>query len=319
MNYKRLFKWTFTAGAAGSAGMGVAALIALARSKPSTKDYIRSVGWHRVDLWGHGLFYLTKTFDYIRLARFGIPYFDYVPKFLKYWLGSTYHGKFVPLSEAKKLVSIEEDVEAYNLERIVPTSVCRDIILNNGDALALVKCFCRHTSPNHCYPDEACIGIGEPLVTYMVEHQPDVVRRISVEEALEVLEEHDKKGNIHAAVFKDVVGGKFYVICNCCKCCCVMLECYKYNDVPFFSHSGLMPVYDTEKCTSCGKCEEACPFDCLTVAKKSTPEVNLEKCMGCCVCSSICPSNAVEMVRAPGTPEPLVFDELPRAKDHLKT
>lgn len=314
MNYKKLFKWAFATSAAGGAGLGAGALIALARSKPNTKEYIRSVGWHRVDLWAHGLFYLTKTFDYIRLARFGMPYFNFIPQFIRDWLGYSYHGKFVPLSEAEKLISVKEDIEALNLERIIPISTCRDIILHHGDALAIVKCFCRHTSPNHCYPDDGCIGIGEPLVSYMVDHQPDMVRRATVDEAIELLEEHDKKGSIHAAVFKDVIGGRFYVICNCCKCCCAMLEGYKYKNIPFFTHSGLMPAYDAGKCTSCGKCEEACPFECLTVRKKSIPEVDLEKCMGCCVCSAVCPSEAVTMVRAPGTPEPLVYDELPRTK-----
>ncbi|MBN1288348.1 MAG: hypothetical protein JXA49_01760, partial [Actinobacteria bacterium] len=76
------------------------AVFAYSRMKESTKDYIRMVGWHRLDLWPHGLIYLGKTNDYIRAGRMGMPFFNLVPQQLRDHLGGTYHGKLVPLEEA---------------------------------------------------------------------------------------------------------------------------------------------------------------------------------------------------------------------------
>ena len=49
-----------------AAGAGA---IAASRMKPSTRAYIRSVGWRRPDLWLHGMFYFSHTLQYIRMGR----------------------------------------------------------------------------------------------------------------------------------------------------------------------------------------------------------------------------------------------------------
>ncbi|MBN1288349.1 MAG: 4Fe-4S binding protein [Actinobacteria bacterium] len=312
MNFKKLFKLYIRFNLVAGAAVGIGSGIALARSKPSTREFIRLVGWHRIDRWPHGLFYLGRTMDYLRLGRIGLKFFDFVPSYPKKLLGETYHGKLVPLEEAQKLVSVEEDIEALDLEQIVPYEICRDIILKHGDSIAVCKCFCRNTSPNHCYPDEVCIAVGEPFVSFVLDHQPQLSRKITSEEAMAILKETDETGSLHAAFFKDAVGGRFYAICNCCKCCCAGVEGHKYKGVPFFGHSGLMPVFDAGKCTSCGKCVKACIFDVMTIKKDEVPKVDFSKCMGCAVCKAVCPSDAVTMARAPGTPEPLLVDELPR-------
>ncbi|MBN2167732.1 MAG: 4Fe-4S binding protein [Actinobacteria bacterium] len=312
MDLKRLFKLYVKLNLAAGAAVGIGAGIALARSKPSTKEFIRFVGWHRIDRWPHGLFYLGRTNDYLRLGRIFLRLAHLIPSFPKKILGETYHGKLVTLEEAQKLVSVEEDIEALDLEQIVPYEICKDIILDAGDSIAVCKCFCRSTSPNHCYPDEVCIAVGEPIVSFVLDHQPHLSRKITSEEAMDILKETDEAGLLHAAFFKDAIGGRFYAICNCCKCCCAGVEGHKYKGVPFYGHSGLMPVFDPEKCTSCGKCVKACIFDVMTVKKDEVPQVDLTKCMGCAVCKAVCPSDAVTMKRAPGTPEPLRVDELPR-------
>ena len=54
--------------------------------------------------------------------------------------------------------------------------------------------------------------------------------------------------------------------------------------------SGQVAEIDSENCTQCGLCEEACRFDaihCLTVARVG--------CEGCGLCARICPAGAIEM------------------------
>jgi len=52
-----------------------------------------------------------------------------------------------------------------------------------------------------------------------------------------------------------------------------------------------------EKCTSCGKCEEVCPYNAISVdKKKKTPaKVNSAACAGCGTCAAECPFDAIIM------------------------
>ncbi|MBN2167731.1 MAG: 4Fe-4S binding protein [Actinobacteria bacterium] len=288
----------------------IAAAFALRHIRKPHLDYIRQTGLHRIDRWPHGIVYFTHLKDYLRLGRLVMYFADLLPYLPKKLFADTYHGKLVPLQEAVNLVSIDEDVVATNLERIVPYNICKDIILEHPAELAVARCVCRETSKNHCHPDEVCLFVGEPYVSMIAASKNNPGRKITVEEAVEILKQTDEAGCLHAAFFKDIVGGKFFAICNCCKCCCVAIEGSRYKDVPFFGHSGLMPVFHAGSCTSCGKCVEACPFGALSMVKKGVPAVDLEACMGCAVCNSVCKSDAVGLAKAPNRPEPLLIDEL---------
>lgn len=281
-------------------------------SKPSTRAYISEIGWHRPDLWLHGMFYLSRTEDYVRLGRLAGKFGPVIPGWMKKRYADTYHGKLVSLEQAKMLVSIDEDIEVRDLESIVPYGTCKDIVLEHPEEIIVCKCVCRLTSENHCQPDEVCLLIGEPFVSYVLEHQPRFARRITREEALEVLEVTDEQGCLHAAFFKDIVGGRFYAICNCCSCCCVALQSHRFVGVPFYGHSGLKPEFSDE-CAACGKCAKACLFGALEHREKQAPELDEEVCMGCAACRAVCPSSAITMVRAPGRPEPLDLEELRKA------
>ena len=52
-----------------------------------------------------------------------------------------------------------------------------------------------------------------------------------------------------------------------------------------------------EKCTSCGKCQEVCPYNAISVdKKKKTPAiVNSAACAGCGTCAAECPFDAIIM------------------------
>ncbi len=286
--------------------------LAYSRSKPSTRAYIKDVGWHRPDLWLHGIFYLSRTRDYVKLGRLAGRFGPLIPGWMKKRYADTYHGKLVPLEQAKMLVSVDEDIEVRDLENIVPYDTCRDIVLEHPEEIIACRCVCRMTSDNPCEPDEVCLLIGEPVVSFILDHQPGFARRITMDEALEILEVTDKQGCLHAAFFKDVIGGKFYAICNCCSCCCVALKSHRFVGVPFYGHSGLMPEF-SEECNACGKCVKACLFEAMEMRKGEPPLVDLEVCMGCGVCRAVCPTGAVTMVKAPGRPDPLDLQSLRQA------
>lgn len=51
-------------------------------------------------------------------------------------------------------------------------------------------------------------------------------------------------------------------------------------------------MINKKKCTSCGKCAEACPFG-LIVKTEGNPA---SKCIACGICAKACPMDVLEVV-----------------------
>ena len=128
-----------------------------------------------------------------------------------------------------------------------------------------------------------------------MEHHPKTSRRLSQAEAVELLEAEHERGHLHSAWFKDVLLGRFYAICNCCKCCCGGIEAMRKHGVPMVASSGYVAHVDEAACTTCGACEEACPFGAIRM--NGTAALDWQACMGCGVCVDSCPSQALSLVR----------------------
>lgn len=278
-------------------------------SKKEVRKYVKFIGWHRPHIWLHGIFYFSKTLWYVRLGRFANKFAGLIPGFMKKKYADTYHGKIVPVEFAQKLVTVEEEIEIRGLEKIIPYEACMDIVIENPDAILACKCVCRVSSDKHCMPDEVCLLVGEPFVSLVLRQQPEFCRRITQQEAAEILRITDEQGCVHAAFFKDVAKGRFYAICNCCKCCCVGIESYRFSNVPFYGHSGMIPAI-SEECVLCGSCVQICPFEALSIGSGSVPSIDLSACMGCAACASVCGSGAVSMIEAPDRPDVLDLNRL---------
>lgn len=88
-------------------------------------------------------------------------------------------------------------------------------------------------------------------------------------------------------------------------------ESIKNNKEGYFADRGPVPIfssiaqkvygiqrktkkfYVTEKCTSCGQCEEICPSETINI-KDGNPEWTAAKCSHCVACISRCPQKAIE-------------------------
>ena len=219
---------------------------------------------------------------------------DYtIPKLLNIRT-STYHGKVVRLEDAKKLVSLDVDVTLSPLpESIIPFEKARDVILQNPDHICVVECPCRGTKENPCYPLDVCMIIGEPFVSFVMEHNQDNPRRITKEEAIEILKAEDERGHVHNAYFKDAMGDRFYCICNCCKCCCTAMSAHHYLKAPMMAPSGYVRV-ENLNCRGCGTCVRFCQFNALSLIEGKSV-VNQDKCMGCGICESKCGHGAISL------------------------
>ncbi len=215
---------------------------------------------------------------------------------------STYHGKIVPLKQAIDLISVNEDIELKNLEKVVPYKIARDIVIKHPLKIAVFDCACRLLHDNPCKPLDVCLAVGDPFASFLIEHEVLNARMVSVDEAVSILESEHRRGHVHGAYFKDVAGDRFYAICNCCACCCIGMKAWTRLKIPIISHSGYIPAISGE-CDACGECEKICPFGAIRVEDAAVFDTDL--CMGCGVCEGACPVGAINLTPDSSKGEPL--------------
>jgi NAD-dependent dihydropyrimidine dehydrogenase PreA subunit len=218
-------------------------------------------------------------------------------------LADTYHGKALPLAEARKMVLINEDINLPDLEQVIPYKRARSIVLKNPDHIVALNCPCRSAKPNPCLPLDVCLVVGEPFASFVTEHNPGQTRWITPEEAVAIIDAEDARGHVHHAFFKDAMLGRFYAICNCCSCCCGAIHAHQ-TGTPMLASSGYVAQVDEDSCVTCGSCEDKCQFGALKLGDWSMT-VDLEQCMGCGVCVEQCPQEAIALKRDPAKGEPL--------------
>lgn len=215
---------------------------------------------------------------------------------------STYHGKVLKLDEARAIINVNKDITLTDLEKVIPYKHARDIILSNPGSIAVIRCPCREGKENPCEPLDVCLIIGEPFAGFALEHKTNGARRLSRDEALEILKAEDERGHVHSAWFKDAMGGRFYCICNCCQCCCGAMRAHNIFGVPMIASSGYVAKIG-EDCNSCGECADYCQFGAISLNGEA--QIIYEKCMGCGVCESKCPRKAISLERDTAKGEPL--------------
>ena len=172
--------------------------------------------------------------------------------------------------------------------------------------LAVSTCFCRHEAKlidekDDCgKPDEVCMQFGMGA-QFVIDRK--MGRRISKEEALEILKQTEEAGLVHAAINRQEID----FLCNCCSCHCMILKTALAQPKPGLSlNSGFKPLHDSEKCTACGTCIDRCPTEALAMGDEDVPVLNSDLCIGCGVCATGCDFEAITLVERAGIlPPPL--------------
>jgi len=191
----------------------------------------------------------------------------------------------IPNSSEVRIVPRWKSIEG--MPDVLPYENVREV-LKEQDLLVLVHCGCKRSHVDRwCgIPDESCITLGR---TAQYNLDRGAGRKISYEQALEILEQHDEYGTIHTTVNqKDVT----QLICNCHYCCCAATRTA--------AKSRYIAVLDPEKCCLCDICIDMCQYD--AIGTKFYPEFGEErtttdedKCRGCGVCVINCPNGARTM------------------------
>ncbi len=262
---------------------------------PSTLKFIQEGGLIRfLNLSTlHGYIYMRWQKSYIRLFINQIG--PRSSQSARQWWANQYHSKVLTEQQAKTLVAINQNIPYQDLEQVIPYPVARTILLAASPKITVYECGCRLARQNPCTPTQVCMFIGEPFASFMLEHHPEESKALSQAEALELLKSEHERGHIHTAWFKNAMLDRFYVICNCCKCCCGGIETMVKYGIPMMSSSGYIAKADESLCVSCGTCADFCPFGALSVDGHSM--IDWDKCMGCGVCVDQCPNGALSLVR----------------------
>ncbi|MBD3225493.1 MAG: 4Fe-4S ferredoxin [Caldithrix sp.] len=292
--------------------------------KRSTRAFLREArkkdGYSFYD-WLHGYVYMRWPYLYIGIGKGMHPLsrMVYLMRRLisKYVPGKTkhndtfaegYHGKVVTADEAGRLVHIDQDIDIRNLEQIIPYTRAKDIIIKNPQHIVVLDCPCRSAMHKPCEPLDVCLIIGDPFAGFISEHHPQRSRRITAQEAVEIINAEHRRGHVQHAFFKDAMLGRFYAICNCCSCCCGAMQAHR-QDVPMLAASGYVCRVEGERCVACGTCVEYCPFDALKLSDDALI-VDDERCMGCGICVSCCEHDAHTLERDGRKGIPLHISEL---------
>lgn len=272
------------------------------RFLPSTWTFGRQAGFGLNAL--HAYIYGRWTPTYIKtLLRLPPPNSSPRASRAGRWLADHYHGKVLTHDHARAVVNLDHKIPLQDLEQIVPYPVARNIVLHGPPDIVAYECACRHAHDKHCQPTRVCMVIGKPITDFALEHRPRDTQRLTQAEALQLLEDEHRRGHLHSAWFKDAMLGRFYAICNCCKCCCGGVELMR-RGVPMMAGSGYVARVDADTCAGCDDCVEACPFNAISRQDSGT-SIDWDLCMGCGVCEATCSTGAISLARDKGKGVPL--------------
>lgn len=231
-------------------------------------------------------------------------------------IAETYHCKVVRLDDAAKFITINKEIDLRNLDQVLPFKHAKDIILKNPQNILAYECACRAQKKDACKPTDVCLVVGEPFADLMRIFQPFRTRRITPEEALQILKEEDDRGHIHTAWFKTAMLDRFYAICNCCKCCCLGMKFMSEYNMKGLLPSGYRAVIEDE-CVGCGEGARNCQFEAIEIIsvsdngnEKKKARIIAEKCFGCGVCESKCKKENISLILDPEKGVPLNIEDL---------
>jgi NAD-dependent dihydropyrimidine dehydrogenase PreA subunit len=206
--------------------------------------------------------------------------------------GSTQVGRSLVREEA-----LPEDPQVEVLDWELATH-----IVSEADAVAVSECPCR---THAALEGEACGAPTRTCLTFggaaRALSKAGIAEPISNEEGLDILQMSKDAGLAQTA---DNVKHGISYMCNCCGCCCGMMQAVRHHGITgAIVSSNWLAQIDLQKCRGCKKCYRACPADAISIIdnegkglRKYWAIVDAQKCLGCGVCYDACRWGAHSMV-----------------------
>jgi ferredoxin len=188
-----------------------------------------------------------------------------------------------------RVVPVQESLDAAM--EVKPYDELRKII-ESQKTITLTDCICRKKSGllgHPCSkPMESCFIFGA-MGEYYIEN--GIGRRVTQEEALNVLQRNEEAGLVPSPANAQKVGG----MCSCCACCCGMLKAVKLHSHPSrFVKSNYFAQVDETLCAGCETCLERCQMEALFM-QDDRATIDLKRCLGCGLCVTTCPTKALSL------------------------
>ena len=191
-------------------------------------------------------------------------------------------------------IVIDKTIEAE--EQVLPAQSVEEII-KKFDDIAVGNCFCRNYQKllgHNCElnaPMEVCFTFGKSA-RYTI--QQGFMRRVSKDEALQILQKAEEAGLIHKAFHNaSDIHQDENSICNCCKDCCDIFNLWRLGATGLWNSTNYISMFDQEKCIGCGECVKRCPIDIIELNENNKAQRVQEYCIGCGLCARFCPEDAI--------------------------
>jgi len=204
-----------------------------------------------------------------------------------YFVKGRWGGRVVPLNK-----NINFDSKFISSQEILE-------ILKRSKVTGIGWCYCRsvqrkYEKPNCDHPLSSCIHIGFGKSLYEIPYKSLNLKKVSKKEIETLLEDSDKRGLVHQLIY--FPNPQFYyVICNCCPCCCFVLNKFLKYGSPQMIKSDFVANTDLELCNNCGECEPWCYFGGRQIINNKL-QFNWKRCFGCGICVSKCPNQAISLI-----------------------
>jgi ferredoxin len=208
--------------------------------------------------------------------------------------GSTQIGRSLVREEALPDPA-ESSVQVLDWERATH-------IVGAATSIAVGTCPCRQHAElmgHGCgAPTRTCLSFGSGADALV---RAGIAEPITPAEGLEILAEAKAAGLAQTA--DNVQRGVTYM-CNCCGCCCGMMQSIRrFGITGSIVSSNWVAHVDHTMCRGCKKCARACPAQAVTMVdnhgqglRKYWAVVDPDACLGCGVCDEVCRFGAHSMV-----------------------
>lgn len=185
----------------------------------------------------------------------------------------------------------EEAIPADNFSEVLDWEKASNII-QSAAKIGVSLCACRHKAGHlgiSCNaPQRTCLTLNSGADMLI---KNGMAEEITYREAMSILMECKTAG---LAQIADNVQKSVGFICNCCGCCCGMIQAIKKFDIRnAVVTSNWIAEIDAAACVNCGACIKACPVGAIVPG--NLPSCDLDLCLGCGVCYTACKRGAIQM------------------------
>jgi len=228
------------------------------------------------------------------LGLFEVPLLDFFSLLERY---SGYHYFTDLMSQMTRVYGSRVIPLGVSLSAVPAVSPTEEILnlVSRVESLAIGYCHCRNKTKN-CENDVwTCIHVGTAKSIEEISKKKPV-KSATLEDVKELILKSNKAGLVHQLITAPS-SDYFYVICNCCPCCCVMLRsAIRYGLGNTALSSNFIATLDSERCTSCGECVSRCNFGVCQIEETGFT-FDPKKCVGCGLCVTACLEDALKMRR----------------------